>query len=315
MKQSRCCVFDLVAVTRWCLPLTGRSLALPALLALLCSPVAAQTMGSSLIDAGFLPASSADAYGQPFSRFFLGATNDPAQDITAAVPADVTTTDTCAFAAGCMAGSLGGIPKQGGNVAVVDWVLVQLRLVPQGTQAPTDDCRSTPACRDQVTVVTKAALLLSDGSVSSADADDLAEGVLTFDDVDFDPSTHDMYIAVNHRNHLPVLSGKADDADVAPADGDYAYDFTDLDAAFTPETGVGIRGGAVRGNVLVVAAGDANPDSVLGVGDLFAANNANDVGLTGYLTEDVDLTGNMTTQDLFDVDSNIISAESAGVEF
>ena len=314
MKQSRCCVFDLVAVTRWRLPLTGRSLALPALLVLLCSPVAAQTMSRDLIVGGELPADSAGAYEQPFSAFFPVAANNSARDITAAVPNDVTTSANCVFTLGCMAGSLGAITKQGGNVAVVDWVLVQLRLVPQGAQAPDNNCRNTPACRDQVTVVTKAALLLSDGSVSSADADDLAEGVLTFDDVDFDPATQDMYIAVNHRNHLPVLSGKADDADTVPANGDYDYNFTDPAAAFVPGIG-GIRGGAVRGNVLVVAAGDASPDSALGTGDVLAVREANAAGRTGYLTEDVDLTGNMGSGDFLVVNSNIRSGESAGVGF
>ena len=305
MKQSRCCVFDFVAVTRWRLPLTGCFL---ALLALLCSPVAAQTMGSSLIDAGLLPADSEDAYGRPFSVFFSAAASDPAQDIPAAVPADVTTNDRCAFVAGgCMAGSLGEITKQDGNVAVVDWVLVQLRLVPQGASAPDDTCRGETACRDQVTVVTKAALLLSDGSVSSADADDLAEGVLTFDDVDFDPATHDMYIAVNHRNHLPILSGKAD-TDAAPADGDYVYDFTD-------SGGEGIRGGVVRRGALVVATGDANASGNLTDDDLFVVDAAINAGRGGYRAEDTDLTGNLNDDDLLSVSDNINRGVARGAEF
>ena len=301
MKQSRCCVFDFVAVTRWRLSLTGCFLALSALL---CSPVAAQTMGTGLINAGVLPADSEDAYSEPFSGFFSGVANDPSQDIPAAVLGGFTTgcpLDPPLPFESCMAGSLGNIPKAGGNVAVVDWILVQLRLVPQGAQAPNSACRSTPACRDQVTVVTKAALLLSDGSVSSADAGDLlAEGVLTFDDVDFDPATQDMYIAVNHRNHLPVLSGKADDADTAPTDGDYVYDFiTDPDPA-SPDAPAGF---VKRQGGLAVITGDPDGTGRVSTDDLLVVNP--NVGRTGYFAEDIELTSRVSTDDLIRVNDNI----------
>ena len=183
---------------------------------------------------------------------------------------------------------------------------------------PDDACRNDPACRDNVVVVTKAALLMTDGTISSADADNLADGVLVFDgaEVDFDPDTQDMYIAINHRNHLPVLSGKVD---VATSEGDYEYNFTDPAAAFTPETGAGILGGVVRQsqsqNVLVVAGGDANTDSNVGLSDLLAASLANNEGLGGYVQEDVDLTANMGLSDLLLVNRNSNLGVSRGIDF
>lgn len=110
---------------------------------------------------------------------------------------------------------------------VVDWILVQTRVVPSGEAAT--DCvnDTTHFCQ------TKAVLLLSDGSVADADAeslDALKEGVVTIEEdsgFDVDAGTQDMYIAVYHRSHAAVRSMRAivaADVDTA-GDGVISYDF------------------------------------------------------------------------------------------
>lgn len=111
------------------------------------------------------------------------------------------------------------------RIGVVDWVEVQLRIVPEGMAVPTD---APPAANsDSYSVHRKAGLLLSDGRIVNAsdvetDTVPSADASLDFEGVDFNDTTHDMYIAVNHRNHIPVLSSEpaSDDS------GIFSYDFT-----------------------------------------------------------------------------------------
>ncbi len=284
-----------VVVAGRCLAAAGCFLAL----ALVATPVTAQViMSRDLMVPPVIPADSAAAYPQPFSVFFSQISNDPSVDIPATVLND--NNDDLIDA------SLADIAKDGGTVSVVDWVLVQLRVVLQDGQVPDNNCRVSATCRDQVTVVTKAALLLSDGSVTSADAGDLAEGILEFDDVEFNPDTHDMYIAIDHRNHLPVLSGKVDESQ---GEGEYAYDFTD------PANAAEVLGEVLRNDVLAIAAGDADGNSALGLADLIAADEANRAGQTGYLQADVDMTSNMALSDVQLVDMNNRLGASRGVDF
>ena len=113
----------------------------------------------------------------------------------------------------------------GSGVGITDWILVQVRIVPAGSSV--EDVAGGPAASDDfpegTVVATKAALLLSDGSVSDADAESLLDGIVAFEDIDFDPATQKIHVAISHRNHLAVMgneAAEADDEDVY----EYAFD-------------------------------------------------------------------------------------------
>ncbi len=278
-------------------------------------------MNSDLSMREVIPANSAMAYPGPLSGF----SDEP-------IAEDILVSAVSAFDKdnnGKIDSSLESISKGGGTVGVVDWVLVQLRLVPQGTPVPDDLCLNDSSCKANVRIVTKVALLLTDGTVSFADADadadgdvdadDLAIGVLVFDrdEVNFDPVTHDMYVAINHRNHLSVLSGKVDkdanddEEDEPLAKGEYRYDFTD------PDPAAGIRGGIiVSQGVRVLPGGDAKGDNGIDEQDLVEIFNAvRTETKTDYLQQDVDLTANMTPVEREFVDRNVREAALRGINF
>ena len=123
MKHSCHCVFALIAAT-WRRQPAGCFLAL-AMLTMVCSPVAGQEMSPNLVVAEVVPTVAAEVYPQPFSVFFAGVSDDPAQDILATVPTD--TNDD-----GMIDNALASIPKGGGTVGVVDWVFGSVTLGASG---------------------------------------------------------------------------------------------------------------------------------------------------------------------------------------
>lgn len=281
-------------------PAVGGCLLAVALL-LVSGNVRGQLMHTDLIDEVVIPVDSEDAYPLPFSDF----SSDPATDTPAIASPDSVFTDA-------MDRGLANISPEGEPpVGVVDWVLVQARLAPDGT-VPDNACNRREICRSSVITVTKAAVLLSDGTV--ADADDPESRVLTFEGIIFEPDEQDLYIVIRHRNHLPVMSGTVG-AD-AFADDAYEYDFTDVANAAE------IRGDVVRRQslgageeVLTMVGGDATGDGKLSDKDVSSVDEAIREGQAGYLDEDVDLSSNMRLDDLDFTDRNRRNHTVNGIVF
>lgn len=113
----------------------------------------------------------------------------------------------------------------GTGIGIADWVEVQVRIVPSSVD-------ETPVGRQDATrVAFKAALLLTNGWIIDADtdfnaitvADDFDNAMLTFEDEGYNLATEKLYIAVLHRNHLPVMSAQSV---VIDGNGIITYDFS-----------------------------------------------------------------------------------------
>ena len=157
-------------------------------------------------------------------------------------------------------------------MGVVDWVLVQVRIVPNGSEPPRNAANK---------IVSKAGLLLSDGSI--VDADNPTGGVLSIEDLAFDDATEDLYIAIKHRNHVPILSQRA----ASENEGVYGYEF-----ASSSDIQGGVTAYAVRGGVVSMRAGDSDGDSNVEAGT-DVDNFVSSFGDTGYLPADANLDGNV----------------------
>ncbi|MGA7304245.1 MAG: hypothetical protein WBW88_05200 [Rhodothermales bacterium] len=150
---------------------------------------------------------------------------------------------------------------------VVDWCLVQLR---------TGDPSSPP----MTIVATRAALLVSDGSIVDTDG-----GPVTFAGV----SPGDYYLVVMHRNHLGVMSASP----VALSDASAPYDFTtSASQAFGLSAMKELEPG-----VWGLFAADANADGLVTALDFGAWLAGTTAGLTGYQPADFDLDGAVTATD------------------
>ena len=168
--------------------------------------------------------------------------------------------------------SIGGIDQTNANVlsiagnkAVVDWLLIEVRSAANAAQV----------------LRTRAALLLRDGSVISADGGPLM----------FDLSPGNYHVSVRHRNHLGCMTATA----VALSSASGTIDLSDQNTATW-----GNDARKAIGNVRVLWAGDVDPDGVI---KYTGANNDRDpilvrIGGTvptsvanGYHPEDVNLDG------------------------
>ena len=171
-----------------------------------------------------------------------------------------------------------------GKLGIVDWVIVELRFVNKGEDVPTNR-PGFAGERMERRSASKTGLLLSDGSI--VDSNDLESGgLLTFEDVEFDPDTEDMYLVVDHRAHLGIMSA---DPMTANGQGILEYDFTDAQSkAFGGDTAarnVRVGGGTVVRYVAIN--GDINSDGFIDnddVGEFFAQSA---LGGRGYRTADV----------------------------
>ena len=184
---------------------------------------------------------------------------------------------------------------------LVDWVEVQIRVVAQGaTEAP------EAAPTDAALVYTKAAWLLSDGSVVDADsatvvactatpADDCTLTIPTGDDgLTYDENTQDLYIVINHRNHLTVMSAGS----VEPTSGEYVYDFSAAEdtARGAPLTLLN-RGAFFNSGIYAVYAGKIDSlDNAINFLDDGPAIVTND-NAGGYQVSDLNMNGTVNFLD------------------
>ena len=257
---------------QFCKPVVG-------LCALLCmslwiSVAQAQQMETALVIRDFIPDSSLTA-GYTEADEVIAATDDSFQDPDG--PDDP-------------------------QVGVVDWIEVQIRVVTQGAIAP----EALPTNADNV--YTKAAWLLSDGSIVNAlDADgnvtdpnaaDLTLTIPTGDEgLNFDPLTQELYIVVNHRNHLAIMSRDAvpaDDPDSVDDDPEvYEYDFTTAE-----DTARGLPL-VLNNRVYAIRAGSVTDDNRINVLDdpPVIANTFSTGVSDGYELHDVNLDGRVNILD------------------
>ena len=197
---------------QFCKPIIG-------LCALLCmslwiSAAQAQQMRTALAGEGLIPASYTDSNSNPST---VTAENNVSGGILEANTYD--DPDTA-----------------GPMVGLVDWVEVQIRVVANLDSAPT----VRPS--NLVNLYIKGAWLLSDGSVVDVDSDIVAinaaitagttpDSTLTIPTGDggltFDSDTQKLYVLINHRNHLPIMSPS-----VSGSGGVYSHDFTMTEALF-----------------------------------------------------------------------------------
>ena len=158
------------------------------------------------------------------------------------------------------------------NESVVDWLLVELRE----TLYTADSAGSSQA------VVRQAAFLLNTGQVVSYDR----AGPLYFDL----EITDNLFVALYHRNHLPIMSA----IPLPLVDQVYTYDFTDdVNHAFGGENGMVQLAPTIWGKI----AGDANADGEV--------NNPDkddhwliDNGTSGYLGSDFNMDGQVNDLDI-----------------
>ena len=266
---------------QFCKPIVG-------LCALLCmslwiSAAQAQQMKTALAQNNRIPASYTDS-------------NSPAQEITATLGVTGEILDSSEDT-GYPSFNDNDTDVDDTNVGLVDWVEVQIRIVANADSAPT----SRPS--DVNNLYIKAAWLLSDGSVVDVDSDIAAindeteEPTLTIptgtDGLEFDEGTQDLYVLVNHRNHLPIMSNVAV---VADAGGVYDYDFiTGLDQA--------VSGTAKEvGGRFFMYAGDSVGFGAISVSDVNNASLGTSLGgqfdSEGYLLSDYNLSGNVNVTDV-----------------
>jgi hypothetical protein len=128
------------------------------------------------------------------------------------------------------------------NPNVVDWVYIQLR-----------DAASAGEALPSTTIASQAAFLLKDGSVVGIDGSSMLQFNISF--------SHQLFVIIWHRNHLGIMSANA----VTQSSGIYSYDFS-TSAAKVHGGNAGYRN--MPGGVWGMAAGDANHDGFLDLGDI-----------------------------------------------
>ncbi|MCB2221767.1 MAG: choice-of-anchor J domain-containing protein [Bacteroidetes bacterium] len=146
----------------------------------------------------------------------------------------------------------------------VDWVIVQLR-----------DAADAASAGSGTIIGTKAAFLLSDGSVVGLDG-----ARLIFNNLEV---SQNLYVVIYHRNHLGIMSANA----LTKTDGVYSYDFsTGETQVYGGANGHKDLGAGVWG--MISADGDGN--GLIQNTDETAAWKV-DLGSSGYLGGDFDMNG------------------------
>ena len=154
----------------------------------------------------------------------------------------------------------------------VDWVLIELRKA------------------DQTIAASRAAVLLSNGSVVDIDG---SEGV-KFDNLD----AGNYYITVRHRNHLSVMSSEM----VALSENSGLYDFTASEESAYGENPLKNLGGGV----FALFSGDGNSDGVVNVLDY--GEIANNIYKAGYYRGDVNMDSVVNDADYNSTNLNLFNA-------
>ena len=190
----------------------------------------------------------------------------------------------------------------GSGVGVVDWVEVQIRVVANTVTAP-------PTLRSNAdSLYIKPAWLLSDGSVVNVDSDIAAINAGTNNPeltiptgdggLEFDATTQNLYVLVNHRNHLPIMSAAAVPASTEAEDaGAYVHDFImEADQAFP-----GTAKLYTVNDTYVMYAGDSSGDEgITNIDSDNATRGSADNGQfnqSGYLESDYTLSGSVANAD------------------
>jgi len=137
---------------------------------------------------------------------------------------------------------------------VVDWILVELR---------SETSPSTVLKR-------KAAFIKADGSLVSLSG----EAGLVFDTL----LSGKYFVALKHRNHLPVMTAKA----VYLSDTTSVYDFTKLNSAYGTDPMANLGS-----NIFGSYAGDSNANGIINQEDINLV--ANSIFKSGYKPTDIDL--------------------------
>jgi alpha-amylase len=150
-----------------------------------------------------------------------------------------------------------GVLTVTGNDAIVDWVRVELRS----------------ALNPALVVASASALLQRDGDVVGLDG----RSPLFFTQV----AQQSYFVAIKHRNHLPVMTQAALAMNNLPVVVDFTLSSTLIYATTTRTT--------LSGGALGLIAGDANQDGVVSAADRSAIWNTRNQ--TGYLATDIGLDG------------------------
>jgi hypothetical protein len=154
------------------------------------------------------------------------------------------------------------------NANIIDWVLIEYR-----------DATNAASATGTTVIGHQAAFLMNDGTIVDMDG---------ISNLDFPYTINDqLYIVIYHRNHLSVMSAFA----LAELGGIFLYDFT------TP-SGQAYGAGAQKdlgGGIYGMFSGDANADGI--VNDLDKTEWKYKAGEAGYLSEDLQLNGQVDNQD------------------
>jgi hypothetical protein len=157
------------------------------------------------------------------------------------------------------------------NAGVVDWVLVEFRDTPGGAATATS----------ATTVETRAAFILTDGSIVDVDGFSLILLNTSISD--------NLFVVIRHRNHLPIMSATA-----LPKTGNvYHFDFTDSETK--------VHGGSLGYKEVIpgtwaLASGDGLCDGMVNMTDKTAVWNP-EAGQSGYYIGDFDLNGQINNLD------------------
>lgn len=159
------------------------------------------------------------------------------------------------------------------NANITDWILVELRSTDGDASTATSDKR----------IHRQAALLLADGSIVKTDGSSLIEftGAIL----------NNLYVLIWHRDHLAVMSATP----LAPADGNYVYDFTDALAKAYLDGQKSIGGGKFG-----MIAGDSDASGTIDNNDK-DVNWDSETGKSGYYKSDLNLDSQVNNPDKNDV--------------
>ncbi len=153
---------------------------------------------------------------------------------------------------------------------VVDWMLLELRVVNTGSAPSAADPDSVPVGG------VKAGLILSDGSIvgvnenATTTTDVLARQGVRFD-AEIEPNK-DVYLLLQHRNHLPILSARPLSTDCGDSSANYCIDYREVGASTDLYNG---SCPMFRNNDrLFMITGDVNADGTIVSADADFANEA-----------------------------------------
>lgn len=157
------------------------------------------------------------------------------------------------------------------NQDVTDWVLIDFR-----------DTTSASAALPTTSIATKAALLLKNGQIISPFG-----GLPLYLNATIN---NDLYIVIQHRNHLGILSANP----VTEAGGMYSYDFTSgTNQAYGTDAQKNL------GGIYGMYAGDGDGNGIIHLEDLIIFQEQ--AGTRGYKSGDFDMDSEVMNQDKNDI--------------